>query len=57
MSIGKRATSTEVPARPPAMREVRKGVWRSMLVVVAWSVLLVVARLSLVEDAMVDVKF
>ena len=27
--MGKSATSTEVPARPPANREVRKGVWRS----------------------------
>ena len=29
VSIGKRARSTDVPANPPARREVRKGVWRS----------------------------
>lgn len=30
VSMGKRARSTVVPAMPPAIREVRKGVWRSL---------------------------
>ena len=29
MSMGNRATSTEVPASPPATREIANGVWRS----------------------------
>lgn len=38
MSMGKRARSTDVPARPPATKEVRKGVWRSseVMVLICW---------------------
>lgn len=43
--MGNNATSTEVPASPPAMREVRKGVCRSVMVVVV--VLVIERRLSL----------
>ena len=54
MSNGKRATSTEVPASPPAMREVRKGVYRSAVVDdVVLEERLPLLSFSLEEDAIV----